>query len=397
MTDALTLIELREYAPRHFPAEEIPRAIGEELWRRYGAQVEVDAPTFKTRNQWRLTAQGWVGYIPLGADCAVMLHPKVPLGNLFRMWEYAYRLSSFRFLAGLYGGQTLAEFYEQLANVLARRVFDRGRRGLHRAYVGESDHLPFVRGRLNVAALAQGDWRVQVPCHYHEHTADIEDNRILAWTLSVIARSGLCTERVQPTIRRAYHGLYGAVTPRPFGPEDCVGRSYHRLNEDYRPLHALCRFFLEHSGPQHEVGDRAMLPFLVNMNGLFELFVAEWLKARLPPCWRLADQHPVPCGRETRVMFKMDLVVFDSQTNQARFVLDTKYKRSACPSTEDISQVVTYAEALGCYDAVLVYPATLERPLDERVGQIRVRSLAFALDGDLEEAGQALMTELLES
>ena len=270
-------------------------------------------------------------------------------------------------------------------------------RGLYRAYVHDSDHLPYVRGRLDVQALTQADWRVELPCHYHEHTADIEDNQILAWTLSVIARSGLCTERVQPTIRRMYHDLHGVITPRPFRPQDCVGRSYHRLNDDYRSLHALCRFFLEHSGPQHKLGDHAMLPFLVNMNNLYELFVAEWLRLRLPTHWRLADQHRVTYGRDTELTFKMDLVIFDARTNQAQYVLDTKYKAPTFPSNEDISQVVTYAEALGCHEAVLVYPTALAHPLDQRVGQIRVRSLAFTLDGDLEQAGQALMINLFEA
>ena len=125
MTMPQKQINLREYERTDFPADRIPPPIGEQLWRQYASQIEVETPSFKTSNQWRLTAQGWVGYIPLTADFAVMLHPKVPLANLFRMWEYAYRLDSFRFLTGLYDSQTLAEFYEQLANVLARRVLDR--------------------------------------------------------------------------------------------------------------------------------------------------------------------------------------------------------------------------------------------------------------------------------
>ncbi len=52
----------------------------------------------------------------------------------------------------------------------------------------------------------------------------------------------------------------------PVGPDSCDGRTYNRLNADYEPMHALCRFFLNNSGPTHERGDRPMLPFLVNMS-----------------------------------------------------------------------------------------------------------------------------------
>jgi hypothetical protein len=69
-------------------------------------------------------------------------------------------------------------------------------------------------------------------------------------------------------------------------------------------------------------------------------------------------------------------------------VVDTKYKVPDSPSTADVSQVVAYAEAKGCQEAVLVYPIPLKKPLrDTRIGKIRVRTLAFRLDGDLDTNG----------
>jgi len=60
----------------------------------------------------------------------------------------------------------------------------------------------------------------------------------------------------------------------------------------------------------------------------------------------------------------------------------------------DISQVVTYAEVKGCKNAILVYPQDLESGLNERLGDIRVRSLAFKIDGDLESAGRSFIERL---
>ena len=76
-------------------------------------------------------------------------------------------------------------------------------------------------------------------------------------------------------------------------------------------------------------------------------------------------------------------------------MLDTKYKTPDHPSSADISQVVTYAEIKGCHDAMLVYPKPLNTPLDEKLGRIRVRALAFSIDGDLEEAGARFAQDLL--
>ena len=387
--------ELVEYEARLFPRRRIDD-LEQLLVEHYREQIDVEAPGFRTGGQWRLTAKGWAGYILLTPEFGLRLTPKVEIGNLFRMLEYAYRLQSFRFLDDLIGCQTLDDYYERLANVLAKRVLDRGRKGFYRDYLGQVEQLPYVRGRLDIVRSAVQPWDVRPFCQYQEHTADIEENQLLAWTLWDITRRGVCTERVLPTIRQAYRSLQGLATLQPFPPTACTGRRYNRLNEDYHPMHALCHFFLEQTGPSHRQGDRQVLPFLVNMESLFELFVAEWLKVHLPSRWVVKAQERYLIGDGNGPRFDIDLVLYDTELGVVRCVLDTKYKAPDAPAAADISQVVAYAEAKGCDEAILIYPTPLQSPLDARVGQrIRVRSLTFALDGDLEEAGQRFRHVLL--
>lgn len=179
-----------------------------------------------------------------------------------------------------------------------------------------------------------------------------------------------------------------------------MGRQYNRLNEDYRPLHALCRFFLEQSGASHEIGDRTTLPFLVDMARLYERFVAEWLKAHRetvlqPLGFDIKFQQRVYVGQGKALYFDIDLVLQNMATGAAKYVLDTKYKASTTPVSSDIAQVVAYAEAKGCQEAILVYPTPLSEALDIRVGSIRVRSLIFSLAGDIEQAGYSFLQDLL--
>ncbi|WP_269086180.1 McrC family protein [[Phormidium ambiguum] IAM M-71] len=243
-------------------------------------------------------------------------------------------------------------------------------------------------------------WDVKVQCDYEEHTADVEENQILAWTVWCITRSGLCTERVLPTVHQAYHLLQGLVTLQPKSPQVCVGRQYNRLNEDYRLLHTLCRFFLEQIGPSYEMGERAMLPFLVDMARLYERFVAEWLKAHretilLPEGLDIKSQERLYVCEGKDIYFDVDLVLQDVATGVAKYVLDTKYKVPTAPASSDIAQVVAYAEAKGCQEGILVYAMALVEPLDIRVGRIRIRSLTFCLAGDLEQAGYSFLGDLL--
>ena len=317
------------------------------------------------------------------------------------MLEYAYGLKSFHFLEGIAHHETLVDVYERLAHILARRVIDRARRGLYRSYVPRAEQLPFVRERLDVQRVIRQPWRVHPYCHYHLHTPDVEENQILAWTLHTLRRSGLKRPEVSASVRRAARSLQGSVTPLPFTAADCAGRTYTRLNDDYHPMHALCRFFLEHTGPSLHTGSHTMLPFLVDMAQLFESFVAAWLglERRLPRSlgFRAQDRHTLTNGTN----FSIDLVLYDVRPDgtlgPARCVLDTKYKAATKPANADIYQVTTYALAKGCREAVLVYPAPLAVPLDEQIGDVRVRSLTFSVAGDLDRAGVAFLNDLQSS
>ncbi len=199
--------------------------------------------------------------------------------------------------------------------------------------------------------------------------------------------------RALPLVRRAFRSLSGRVRPRPFTPADCAGRLYHRLNQDYSVLHALCRFFLEHTGPTQELGERAMLPFLVSTARLYERFVAEWLRAHPSGGHSIKAQERLTVGAEGQLRFDIDVVLYDSEGLPIA-VLDAKYKDSDLPSEPDVYQVVAYAVAKGCREAILVYPSYHAVPLDITVGDIRVRSLTFALDGDLEAAGRMFVERL---
>ena len=50
-----------------------------------------------------------------------------------------------------------------------------------------------------------------------------------------------------------------------------------------------------------------------------------------------------------------------------------------------------------CHEAILVYPQKLTNPINEFAGdsEVRLRSLTFALDSDLEKAGQSFLKELI--
>ena len=68
-----------------------------------------------------------------------------------------------------------------------------------------------------------------------------------------------------------------------------------------------------------------MLPFLIDMSKLYESFVAEWLRERLPKKFNIKSQERIIL-REGAPIFIVDLVLYDALTGQPLGVLDTKYK-----------------------------------------------------------------------
>ncbi len=368
--------------------------MGARLWRRYGRQIAVEFPSPKTGDQWQLTPLGWVGLAPVAPMLTLELAPRIPIRNLFGMLAYAWDLQSFHLLDGLAASATVTDLYEGLASMLARRVLAQVQRGLCGAYMPHAAERAAVRGRIDMATRARRPWPAPLPCAFTDYTPDCLENRALHWTLHLILRSRLCSPRTLPVVRQAHRALSRAVALVPCTADDLAALPYHPLNEEYRALHALCRFFLNQVGPGVPGGDAPMVPFLLLLARLFERFVAAWLTAHLPAEIGLHPQQRVPL-HDGGLAFVADGVWCDRTTGAPLGVFDTKYTVNPVLVADDVAQVVAYAQALGCHDALLIYPIAPTDPLNLTVGDIRVRAAAFPLAGDLDAAGRALLATLL--
>ena len=400
MSRASRIVELCEWQPAQIRRDVLGEEHARMLMNDFPGVIKVEREVLDDTG-WRLTPLGYVGAIPLGKNLLLRIQPRTPVRNLFRMIERAYMLD-FRLFDSLQHSRSLQDFFDALAAGLAERIRLRLKRGLYRLYQQREDALPRLRGRMNMPEFVRNDWKPELPCRYEEQTADNEDNRILLWTLHMILRSRCCSPRVLPGIRKAWHALARQVSLAHCSSVQCAGRSYNRLNRDYAPMHALCRFFLDSLGPSHAHGERSVPAFLINMSALFERFVAEWMRAAPELSalgLRLAYQDRAVLHDASRLTFIFDILLKDVGTGETRYVIDTKYKTPEKPANDDVFQVLSYATQQECPEAVLIYPEHLARPVATKVGGVRVRSLAFPLEDDeegdvLERSGHCLLTEL---
>ncbi len=392
---AVRRLELTEETDTTLAPHELSEEEAKRLHERFGSKIVVDFPT-AIRSHYILRPGGWIGQIALSPDLVVVIRPKVPIQNVFGMLEYAYNLKSFEILPGVAGADSIDDLFEKLASILAKRVLDRARKGLHRDYIEYQEQSRYLRGRLMFAESLRRSMKgtVGLSCEFEEHTADLEDNQILAWTLYRISRFQFRRREVQLQVERACRTLMSEVDLCAFDSRSCLKRFYHRLNSDYRPMHALCHFFLEQCGPREGGDSKEFLPFLLNMPALFELFVARWLKAHLPPQYRLESQFKADVHEKESLSFRIDLVLRDALTDEVLAVMDTKYTRSRVPKESEIQQIVAYAARMRTSRGVLIYPSRLSEPQAFAVGEIGVASFVCDIESDLSVGGRSLLGDL---
>ncbi len=385
-------ILLSEYQPTHLPADRLTQPEAERLWEQFRPVVQLDPPSFKNNNRWVIIPQGWAGHIQLSPKTTLVIRPKVSVQNLFAVLQQVYGLPRFSWLDGVSKTETLEGFWDLLAGELADRVLDRLRKGITKEYVSKQELVGVIRGRIDTRHLATESASPQLKCDFAEQTADLPHNQLLAYTLRQISLTGLCSSQVLMRVNRAWRQM--PVEPVPFTSHETLGFEYTRLTEDYRPMHALCRLFLDGLEPthHHSPDGAQMLPFLLNMPQLYEKFVAHWLSKNLPDGYTLREQERVRLDASQARHVEIDLVIYD-RDQEPVMVLDTKYKAGE-PSNDDIYQVTFYAREIGCQSAGLVYPIQPTVPLHGQNKDVAYRSLTFSLDNEPQAAGEAFLNQL---
>lgn len=359
--------------------------------------ISIDKDPFDPAARWRLTPGNWIGSIPLPGGEVLRIQPKMKVPSLLRLLDLAYGFTSLRFHPDLDNCDSIEDWFDRLVQHLTHRIQVRVRRGLHRAYIHRRERMTRVRGRLVMRAMIGRPHDPSLVCDHHEHTADIEDNRILAWTMHCAARCPACAPQTRQRAQALVRALTRTVQLTPCSAADCRSRSYDRLNQDYAALHALCRLILDRISPTWEAGDATSLPFTLNMAALFEEAVARWLDRHLDQQrYRVVAQDRFTLGQASHIAMAADIVIYDRITGYPLAVLDTKYKAVQQPSNDDINQVVTYGAVLGSPQVALVYPQPIGNPVDATTGSpiIRVRSLVFSVDVHPDQAGEIFLSGL---
>jgi len=348
-------LQLQEYRTRY----EVPLNRAQLNALREGMPSLSISPSASGEGLYDLTPGSWVGAVRLG-DLTVEIQPKIGISRLMFMLSYSINPQQWR--SGQVEYRSDQGLVEALIPVFLSAVKQAIRAGILQGYRSEDASLLTVRGRVRFDDQIRDRHGVYPPIEvrFDEFTEDITSNRLIKAALvrlemvaghGVIARTGI----------RAFRSTLERVRLCEFNPRALPTVQFNRLNERYRPAIELAKLILRSSSLELGYAGPSAAGFLVDMNVVFEDFVAIALREALGLSegqWvRHARGRNLRLDRAGRVKLEPDLSWWEG-TNCV-FVGDAKYKKVNVPGIKnpDLYQLLAYTIAADVPEGLLVYAA----------------------------------------
>ena len=312
------------------------------------------------------------------ATVDLVIRPKVSVDGFLEMLGHAPGIAELRGAASM---DRWRELVPALAELYARSLEIALRRGVLQGYRSERDALTTCRGRIDGLHLATRRFGVIPPieCEFEEFSPDVEVNQRLLAAATSLLQAGFGSDFARHRLRVAVDRLEG-VTLRRFRaplPPIPVERRFTR----YGAAVDLANLILSATSVELNHGEVASVGFLVNMNDLYEAWVAAELGRALRasfPRWR---RHPPRVHLDHDRQVKLAPDVLWTPHGAPKLPIDAKYKRGEDVPNPDVYQMAAYCAGLGVRRGVLFCVDVKPRVLRLMNGvEIHVRRLS--IEGD---------------
>ena len=343
----------------------------------------------------------FVGHFRLPSGRIVLVRPKIPGACVIRMLAYVYTNFSgqahireaFQPYAVAYERDSL--LFEPLVQRLNELVSRRALRGLYQEYIPHEENLTVLRGAVQVPRHLQENHSRpdRILCRFHENTVDNGDNQIVKWTLIHLLSYQDWSAKTVHLLKTNLHQFQRVSLRQPRA--GTLNRlHYHRLNDDYQPIHALCKFFLDRMAFSEKLGVVAFHGFLLDMNKLFEDYVTNaFVRVSRPTRVSAVPQQtgemsPFPIDFKPDVILRCGEVVVG--------VVDAKYKHVEDKgySNHDFYQALAYGTALKTPRTYLFFPSPESEYLKK--GIVHIHNSPITIDIRLVDLAGAAASMQLE-
>lgn len=202
--------------------------------------------------------------------------------NIYHMLAYAFRALQGKSFRGM-ATEEFSNAADLCAAILVRGVDDQVKRGLSRGYIGVSEPLSSLRGKIDVAESlkSRSILRRQMVCSYDEFSVDTPMNRIIKASLALLLRANIPRERKKEI--KMLLPLFSEVTGISLSTTNWRF-SYNRNNQSYHMLMGICWLVCKGLLQTQSDGSMRLMDFFdeQRMCTLYEKFLLEYFRQEHP-------------------------------------------------------------------------------------------------------------------
>lgn len=296
--------------------------------------------------------------------------------NIYYMLAYAFQELRQNNYAEI-DGEKFDDIYDLFAEIIARGVSYQLKQGLYREYVGKSESILTVRGKIDINGTIANRLRhnQQITCDYDELSENNIYNQILLTTATTLIRYSDVKKDKKAKLKQLML-FFQNVQPIDIHTIRWNALRFDRNNRSYRMLIYLCYFIINEWVMTTKDGRYKMREFSdEHMCRLFEKFVLEYYKKHHPelkPCAAQIDWNIEKEQSTTNILPIMQTDILLT-IGERTLIIDTKYYTRTMQKQFDKStihsnnlfQIHTYVteydeDHTGKVDGMLLYAKTQE-------------------------------------
>jgi len=270
------------------------------------------------------------------------------------------------------------DIFEVLIYLFSKNLSEIVRKGFYRNYITVEENISgALRGKLLVHKHATANFisKQKFYIEYDEFSENNLLNRVFKFTTELLL--GFSNNDINKKLLRDLKFLFSDVDYQEITDSDLKRITFSRLNEHYRQPFNIAKMFIQriwYPDYLERQKEKEIYAFLIDMNKLFEDFLAQFIKRHrtdiLPDEYQHSDiliQKPekyqyLVSDKNKKGVFRLEPDIMLKEGGDFKLIIDTKYKklqpeeRKLGVSQGDMYQIYAYVTRYDSPQAVLVYP-----------------------------------------
>lgn len=242
--------------------------------------------------------------------------------------------------------------------------------GIKSDYVELEDNLKFLKGKLKISEQIRKNivHKERFYVYYQEFSIDRAENRLIKSTLEFLYRRSKLSKNQR--LIREYLFIFDEISSSSDINADFSRLKLNRQTKHYEQALLWSKIFLQNKSFSPYRGSDVAFALLFDMNTLFESYVGNFIKKKLPGViLQHSEKHLVENPKSFRL--RPDIFL------ESKFIADTKWK--IIKSRDDISQadlyqLYAYGKKYNCSRLYLIYP---------KIDGVKQESIGFKYDSEM--------------